>query len=277
MSNLPACETLLLDRQGSRLYVTINRPEVKNALTREVVEELAAVVDAVAPDRTIRVLILRGAGGTFCAGGDIKGFKASFDAPAPAPGEKDPIAVGNRTFGDFMIKMNELPQTIVGVIEGAAFGGGLGLVCVSDVAICMADTRFALSETGLGIPPAQIIPFVVQRVGPTTARRLALTGARFRGDHAKEIGLVHFLASTTEELEQTLEKVLNDIGRCAPGANAATKQIILNMRKMPLEQVLDGAADAFAECLRGAEGKEGVGAFLGKRSAHWVEKVRVDA
>jgi len=276
MSNLPNCETLLLDRQGSRLYVTINRPEVKNALTAEVVQELSAVVDAVGPDRTIRTLILRGAEGTFCAGGDIKGFKSSFDAPAPVDGEKDPIAVGNRTFGDFMIKINELPQTVVGVIEGAAFGGGLGLVCVSDVAICMADTRFALSETGLGIPPAQIIPFVVQRVGQTTARRLALTGARFKGDHAMEIGLVHFLASTSDELEATLEKVLNGIGRCAPGANAATKKIILDMRNVPLEQVLDGAADAFAECLRGPEGKEGVGAFLGKRAAEWVEKVGSD-
>lgn len=273
MTELPHCTTLLLDRQGSRLYVTINRPEVRNALSGEVVQELTAVVDAIAPDRTIRTVILRGAGGTFCAGGDIKGFQQSFQSPAPEPDEKDSVAIGNRKFGDFLIKINNLPQTVVGIIEGAAFGGGLGLVCVTDVAICLADTRFALSETGLGIPPAQIAPFVAERVGVTTARRIALTGARFKGDHAKEIGLVHFLVNDEDELTQTLNKVLNNIGRCAPGADAATKKIIMDSRHKPLEEVLDDAADAFAACLRGPEGQEGVTAFLEKRRASWVEKV----
>ncbi len=273
MPDLPTCEMLVLERKYSRLYVTINRPDSRNALTAEVVAELTAVVEAVAPDRTIRTLILRGAGGTFCAGGDIKGFRASFTAPPPEPGQLDPIAVSNRTFGDFMIKFDALPQTVIGVIEGAAFGGGLGLVCVTDIAICTADTRFALSETGLGIPPAQIIPFVVRRIGQTTARRLALTGTRFKGDHAGEIGLVHYVAADSAELDATLNKVLNDIGRCAPGANAATKNIINAMRSAPLESVLDDASEAFAQCMRGDEGKEGVAAFLGKRPANWVEKV----
>lgn len=273
MAELPTCTALLVDRQESRLYVTINRPDVLNALTAEVVGELDAITDAIADDRTIRGLILRGAGGTFCAGGDIKGFQQSFQAEPPEPGQPDPIAVNNRKFGDFLIKFNALPQTVIGIIEGAAFGGGLGLVCVTDIAICMADTKFALSETGLGIPPAQIAPFVVQRLGLTTARRIALSGARFNGEHAKEIGLVHFLARDADELEATLKRVLNDIGRCAPGANAETKQIIINSLSQPVERVLDGAADAFARQLRGEEGREGVVAFLEKRPANWVETI----
>lgn len=273
MSSLPECTALLVEQQGSRLYVTINRPEVRNALTAEVVSELDALCDAIVDDRSIRTVILRGADGTFCAGGDIKGFQKSFSAPAPEDGSKDPIAINNRTFGNFMIKFTNLPQTTIGIIEGAAFGGGLGLVCATDIAICMADTRFALSETGLGIPPAQIAPFVVQRVGLTTARRIALSGARFKGDHAYEIGLVHFLVNNTEELDATLKRVLNDIGRCAPGANAETKRIIMNAVSKPLSEVLDDAADAFASQLRGDEGKEGVQAFLEKRPAAWVETV----
>lgn len=272
MSSLPECQTLLLLREGSTLRVTINRPETRNALTAEVVEELAAVADVAAGDSTLRTIILRGADGTFCAGGDIKGFKQSFEATAPKPGERDPIAANNRKFGDFLIKFNTLPQTVVGVIEGAAFGGGLGLVCITDIAICGADTKFALSETGLGIPPAQIAPFVVQRVGLTTARRIALSGARFDGAHAKEIGLVHFAEPDATAIETRLLEVLTQINRCAPGANAATKKIILDSMANPLPEVLDWASDAFARQLRGDEGKEGVRAFLEKRPAAWVEQ-----
>lgn len=272
MSALPDCKTLLLAREGSVLRVTINRPETRNALTGEVVEELAAVADAAGADASLRTVVLRGADHTFCAGGDIKGFRESFEAPSPVAGERDPIAVRNRSFGDFLIKFNSLPQTVVGVIEGAAFGGGLGLVCVTDIAICALDTKFALSETGLGIPPAQIAPFVVQRVGLTNARRIALSGARFEGAHAKELGLVHFAEADAAAVEARLDEVLKQINRCAPGANAATKKIILESLSLPLSDVLDGAADAFARQLRGAEGKEGVRAFLEKRPASWVEK-----
>jgi isohexenylglutaconyl-CoA hydratase len=266
-------KTLIVKREGSRLYVTINRPESKNAINHEVVEDLTNLTRAISTDRTLRALILRGSQGTFCAGGDIRGFKESFSGPAPAAGEADPIAENNRRFGDFLILFNSLPQTVVGLIEGAAFGGGLGLVCVTDIAISLADTKFALSETGLGVVPAQIAPFVVQRIGITQARRIALSGARFDGRHAKELGLVHFIANNADELDATLKRVLNDIGRCAPGANAATKQVLLDSLVGRLPQVLDAASEAFAAQLRGPEGQEGVKAFLEKRPAPWVERV----
>ncbi len=273
MASLPECTALLLRREESRLYVTINRPEVKNALNKDVTEGLEAVAEYVENDPTVRSVIVRGSEGTFCAGGDIKGFKKSFETPPPEEGADDPIATGNRSFGDFLIRFNNLPATTIGVIEGAAFGGGLGLTCVFDVTICMADTKFALSETGLGVVPAQIAPFVVQRLGLTTARRIALTGARFDGKHAFEIGLVHFLVNDTEELEETLKKVLKGITRCAPRANAATKKILMATTHRPIEQVLDDGSKAFAAQLRGEEGREGVEAFLEKRKATWVEKI----
>lgn len=273
MASLPECTQLIVERQGSRLYVTINRPESRNALSNEVVEELSAVVDAIADDRSIRTVILRGAGGTFCAGGDIKTFQQSFQTSVPEDGSADPIAIINRMFGNFMIKLNAMPQTLVGVIEGAAFGGGMGLVCVTDVAISLASTKFSLSETGLGIPPAQIAPFVVKRVGITHARRLALTGTRFTGQEAQKLGLVHFVAQDADELEAQLKQVLNDIGKCAPGANAVTKKILLDSLTEPVAHVLDVASDAFAAQLRGPEGKDGIMAFMQKQPASWVETV----
>lgn len=273
MANLPECANLLVEQRGSRLYVTINRPESRNALSNEVVQELSDVIDAIAEDRSIRTVILRGAGGTFCAGGDIKTFQESFQSTAPTDGSRDPIAVNNRRFGDFMLKINSMPQALVGIIEGAAFGGGLGLVCATDIAICMADTKFALSETGLGIPPAQIAPFVVNRVGMTNARHIALSGARFNGERAKELGLVHYVVRDAGELEATLKQVLNDIGKCAPGANAETKRILMDAQTKPLDEVLDYAAEAFARQLRGPEGQAGVMAFLQKQPAAWVETI----
>lgn len=271
MTEITEYRSLLVVRDSSVLYVTLNRPETKNALSAELVQELSAVADYAASEPGLRAMVLRGAGGTWCAGGDIKGFQQNINSPLPAAGEADPVAVRNRAFGDFLIKMNSLPVTVIGLIEGAAFGGGLGLVCITDVAICMADAKFALSETGLGIPPAQIAPFVVQRVGLTNARRIALTGARFKGDHAKELGLVHFITNDAAEMETKLAEVLQAITTCAPGANAATKKIIMASLNEPLTQVLDDASQAFAVCLRGPEGQEGVKSFLEKRSPSWVE------
>lgn len=268
----PACRTLALNLRDGVLWLTLNRPESRNALSDEMVDELMAVVSVLGERRTVRAVVIRGAGGTFCAGGDIRGFRASFETPAPPPGETDPIARHNRRFGAFMTAFNALPQTVVAVVEGAAFGGGLGLVCASDVALCLHATRFALSETGLGIPPAQIAPFVLQRIGLTQARRLALTGTRFDGREAQRIGLVHHSFEDEAALEEGLAAVLAAIGRCAPGANAATKRILFDSLTLPLPEALDRAAEAFAACLRGAEGREGVQAFLEKRTPAWVPK-----
>src|SRR5258708_32554837 len=179
MTAPPSCKTLLLRRDGARLHLTLNRPETKNAHSAEMVQELLAVVAYLEQARDVGAVVLRGAGGTFCAGGDIKGFMAQFETPPPAPGEKDPIAVQNRHFGAFLARFDRLPQTIVTVIEGAAFGGGPRLPAIGDVALGMADARFAMSETGLGSVPAQVAPVGAAPAGGPQARGLARTGERF--------------------------------------------------------------------------------------------------
>jgi isohexenylglutaconyl-CoA hydratase len=269
-SNLPRLDTLLLERQGRHLHVTLNRPEARNALNRDMVRDLTALATLMEQDRETSAIVMRGAAGTFCAGGDIKGFMQSFKSPPPKAGERDQVAINNREFGTFMTRFEALPQAIVMVVEGAAFGGGLGLLCAGDVVLAAADARFAMSETGLGIPPAQIAPFVAARVGVARTRRLALTGYRFDAREAERIGLVDAACADAAALEAALGNVLAEIGRCAPGANAAIKRLLLASRTMPRDQVLDESADAFAACLRGPEGQEGVTAFLEKRKPNWV-------
>lgn len=266
MTTLPTTTALILEREESVLRIWLNRPEARNALTAEITGELAAVLDAVRDDRSIRTLVLRGKGGVFCAGGDIKGFKSGMQGS----GDAMAVARGNRAFGDLMIKLNEQPQVVVMLVEGGAVGGGLGLACVGDVTIVEKETRFQLSETSLGIPPAQIAPFVVERVGLTQARRLMLTGARFKGEEAVRLGIGHFLADGADDLERISKDVLGQIANCAPGANATTKAIVFEATRKPRAEALDFAAEGFARCMLSEEGREGVSAFIEKRKARWA-------
>ena len=267
MTALPKTTALILEPQGSVLTIWLNRPEAKNALSAEMVEELGAVLDATRDDRSLRTIILRGKDGFFCAGGDIKGFKSGLQGGAPT--EQD-VARGNRTFGDLMIKLNEQPQAVIVLVEGAAIGGGLGLACVGDVTIVTRDARFRLSETSLGIPPAQIAPFVTERVGLTQARRLMLTGARFEGEEAVHYGVGHILAEDTADMDAKCAEVLGQIACCAPGANAVTKGIVFETTRRPRPEALDFASRGFAACMLSDEGREGVAAFVEKRKPSWA-------
>jgi isohexenylglutaconyl-CoA hydratase len=262
-------EALLLRRERSRLYVTLNRPEVKNALNPTLIEELKSVFGILRDRRDIKVVILRGAGGTFCAGADLKNMEQSF-TDKPKPGEKDPIAVWNRQFGAFLEMLNGTPQVVVAAVEGYAIAGGFGILCVSDVAICTEGAGFAMSETAIGIVPAQIAPFVAQRIGVPQTRHLALTAARFKGPEALRLGIAHYLVADSAALDAKLEEVLKQIDKCAPIANALTKQVVMKVGTEPLSAVLDFAADKFAEARRGPEAGEGLRAFAEKRPPRWA-------
>jgi isohexenylglutaconyl-CoA hydratase len=262
---LPETQSLILEHRGSVLKIWLNRPESKNALSEEMTDELHQVLDAIRDDRSIRTIVLRGKGGVFCAGGDIKGFKADMQAVSAAQ-----VAKSNRGFGDLMIKINEQPQVVIMLVEGAAIGGGLGLACVADVTLVTADARFRLSETSLGIPPAQIAPFVTERVGLTQARRLMLTGARFNGEEAVRLGIAHQVAADTADLDAQCEEILGHINACAPGANAVTKGILFESLRRPRAEALDFASQGFAQCMLSPEGLEGIAAFVEKRKPLWA-------
>ncbi len=261
-------ETLLLRRERSRLHVTLNRPQVKNALNPTLIGELRAVFGILRQRRDIKVVILRGAGGTFCAGADLKNMEQSITERRPD--ERDPIALTNREYGTFLEMVNTTPQVVVAAVEGYAIAGGFGLLCVSDVAICTEDAGFAMSETAIGIVPAQIAPFVAARIGVPQTRHLALTAARFKGPEALRLGIVHHLVKDTAGLDAKLEEVLKQIDRCAPLANALTKAVVMKVGSEPLSSVLDFAADRFAEARRSPEAAEGLRAFAEKRQPKWM-------
>ncbi|MCP5211119.1 MAG: enoyl-CoA hydratase/isomerase family protein [Hahellaceae bacterium] len=268
---LPTTETLLLDKRDHALFITLNRPKARNAMSLQMVHELMATFEAIALNPDIRAVVLRGTEGHFCAGGDIKDMaNARGQLAAKKAAGVDPFFELNREFGRLITMVNQAQQVVVAVLEGAVLGGGFGLACVSDVAIAAADAQFGLPETGLGIPPAQIAPFVVARIGLTQARRLALLGARFTGLEAKSLGIVHEVGETSEAIESLLQTTLAQVKRCAPGANATTKKLMLAVGQTPLESLLDEAAKDFSAAVSSQEGQEGTMAFIQKRKPAWA-------
>ena len=156
-------DSIKLDQQGSILKIWLNRPESRNAMSLNKVKSIMSVFNAIAEDPPVRAVVFRGHGNHFCAGGDIKDM-AGIRAAAMNEGSNKPYIDFNRTFGAMIELVDQAPQTVVAILEGAVLGGGFGLACVSDVAIAHQNAQFGLPETGLGILPAQIAPFVVKRV-----------------------------------------------------------------------------------------------------------------
>lgn len=266
--SLPETEHLRLSLSAGVLTVLLHRPQVRNAMSVQTVSELEATFTAVAGRRDVRAVVLRGSGGHFCAGGDIKDMASARGKPPSADG-RDALAVVNRRFGSMITQVDRAPQAVIAVCEGAVLGGGFGLACVADITLTLAGAKFGLPETGLGIPPAQIAPFLVRRLGLSQARRLAVTGGRFDGHRAVAIGLAHEVAEDADALEALLGTTLKQVLRCAPGAVAVTKLLMNDAGHIEHEALLDGAADAFAVAARGAEGIEGMTAFMQKREPNW--------
>jgi len=262
---LPDVENLLLEKDADTLTIWFNRPEVRNALSQAVADDLAAVLEALPGEADIRFVILRGKGGVFCAGGDLKMFKTVFQGGA---GREDIVGF-NADFGRLMKAVHALPQLFVVLIEGAAMAGGLGLSCIADVVVTTADAKYSLTEVTLGIPPAQITPVVMKRIGASEARRLLLTAARFDGNEAGRLGFAHFVVEDAEALEATGAEILAQARKGAPGAIARTKEIINAVDRLEGDELVLFAAERFADSLLGDEAREGLAAFAEKRQPNW--------
>jgi len=271
LTDLQVDESIQLEQQGSILTLWLNRPESRNAMSLNMVNAIQQVFSHIADDVSIRAVILRGKGGHFCAGGDIKDM-AALRVEAANVGSLQPYVDFNRRFGAMIEQVDQAPQTVVAILEGAVLGGGFGLACVSDIAISRDNAQFGLPETGLGVLPAQIAPFVVKRIGLTQARRLALLGSRFNGETAQKLGVIHDVVSNEAELEQLLADTIQQIKRAAPLASRNTKALLHRTLNEPLDSLLDDAAQQFAQAVGGVEGQEGTMAFIQKRLPNWTEQ-----
>jgi isohexenylglutaconyl-CoA hydratase len=260
--------SLLSIRQtGRSLKITLVDPHRQNALSSGMVAQFQRALDD-APTG-LATLVIEGANGVFCAGADLKSLSEMLASP-PKSGEIDPLHTFNAAGGRFLARFAALPYVTIAVVDGAAVGGGMGLASAADIVVATARSRFALAETSLGFPPAQIAPYLVARLGERVSRRLALTGARIDGREALALGLADFYCESDAERDAKLEALLAGVERCAPGANAETKRLFRACRTEAPETYVESAARSFAEALRGPEGQEGLAAFMEKRPPSWA-------
>ncbi|MBS1716439.1 MAG: enoyl-CoA hydratase/isomerase family protein [Armatimonadetes bacterium] len=247
---------LQVQQDGFRLNVTLDRPEVRNAFNDELIGELTRVFRGI--PEGVRAVVLRGNGPTFCAGGDLEWMRR-----ASSYTKEENVADALKLAHLFQ-SIAEAPTAVIAMVQGAAFGGGCGVVAASDVAIAIEGTKFSFSEVKLGLIPGTISPFVMDKIGRGHSRSLFATGEVFLTDKALRIGLVHDVGSA-EEVEEILANKLAALKMAGPRAIGQAKRLTLDKNL-----TLEDCAQRLAEARASEEGKEGVAAFLEKRKATFV-------
>ena len=264
---------VIATRQGAVFNIHLNRGESRNPLGGGMVPAMSAALHEATTSPDVRVILFTAAGPAFSAGGNLGNINDRLNEPAGADGV-DPIAAGNRLYGDFLTQLVQQPKTTVASVHGAAMGGGAGLVCAVDIAIGSPAAKFGFPEASIGLVPGQILPFVAARLGLQAARRLMLTGQRIDAAEAFRIGLLDYLSSSPESLPSKTQEVLQYIVATAPQASALTKRMLGSLPLAPLPgnaalpAYLDSASVLFASQMR-TEAVEGVTAAREKRPASW--------
>lgn len=257
-------ETLKLETDARGVAtLTLAREEKHNAMSAQMIAELTGAAAALAADDAVRVVVLTGAGKSFCAGGDLGWMQAQRDMDGPTrSAEAGKLAT-------MLGALNTLPKPLIGRVQGNAFGGGVGMASVCDVAIGVNTLKMGFSETRLGIIPATIGPYVLARMGEGRARRVFMSARLFDAAEAVELGLLA-RAVPADALDAAIEAEVVPYLSCAPGAVAAAKQLARDLGPRIDAQVVDHTIAALADRWETEEAAEGIGAFFDKRKAAWV-------
>ncbi len=257
--------TLQIDDLGVAT-ITLNRPEVHNAFDENVIVELSSRFDAVADDEEVRMVVIAARGRSFCAGADLDWMKR-----VAAYSEEENLA-DSRQLGDMLRKLDVMAKPTVALVQGAAFGGGVGLVAACDIAIGVRSATVSLSEVKLGLIPAVISPYVIAALGARQARRFFLTAERFDALEAQRIGLLHLVVNDEGEMRSSCERFARMFLDTAPGAVAASKDLIAAVHGHLLDDdLIEDTAKRIAERRATDEASEGISAFFEKRKPNWAD------
>lgn len=255
--------TLETTLQQGVAVIWLNRPDVRNAMSAQLIAELTDAVGAAAEDDDVRAIVLAGRGKAFCAGADLNWMKeAAQYGAAENQADAARLAALLRTIA-------EAPKPTVARVHGPAFAGGLGLVAACDIAIASYDAKFCLTEVRIGLIPAMISPYVIRAMGPRAASRWFLSAEVFDGAEAYRMGLVQEIAPP-EELDAAVNTMLGNLLLGGPAALAATKRLIRDVTGRPVDDALAAdTASRIAAARASDEGREGIASFLEKRRPGW--------
>lgn len=256
-------KTLLVDEADGVVTVSLNRPDVANAFNDELIAEAIDLFQSIG-ERNARVVVLGGAGANFCAGADL-GWMSKMVSYTRDENIRD-----SSLLAKMYALINQCALPLIARVQGAAIGGGVGLVSVADVAIASRETKFGLSEVKLGILPAVISPYVIAKIGETHARSLFLTGERFDAERAMRIGLVHRLADDATGLDAAVNETIAQIRTSGPQAVRECKKLVAHVASHSLADSVPYTIEAIAARRVSDEGQAGMGAFLKKEKAPWT-------
>jgi methylglutaconyl-CoA hydratase len=257
-------ENLRYEVEGGVARLTLNRPEVHNALNNALIDEIRGAVEEAGSDSTARVVLISGEGRSLCAGADIDWLRRSIELS-----HEENVADMQRLAG-MLVAMDECPKPIVARAHGAVLGGGSGLVAAADIVVAAEGARFGFTEVRLGITPSTIAPCAVAKIGISNAAHLFLTGERFGAEQAKEYGLVHEVVPESE-LDAAVQRKLDALVKGGPNALAEAKRLVRELRSIDVSKDTYRMAEQMAVTRTSEEGQEGLKAFLEKRPARWTE------
>ncbi|MBI1275861.1 enoyl-CoA hydratase/isomerase family protein [bacterium] len=259
--------TILLEvNEKGVATVTLNRPDVHNAFDATMIIELTKAADLLEKDPAVHLVVLRGAGKSFCAGGDMNWLR---DVKAFTPEESE---ADSQRLARLFDHWQQLSRPVIGVAQGASLGGGTGLVSICDYVLADANATFGLTEARLGLVPAVISPYVMAKIGPSHARALFTSGIRISADRARAIGLVHEVAS--HGLEDRVDMIINEYLKCGPQAMRHAKHLVGELLKLAPhghDSVQRHTIRLITELRQSAEAQEGLDAALAKRAPAWVK------
>jgi len=261
----PRFATILAATEDQVLRITMNRPRVHNAFNAEMIRELTAAFDAAQKNPEVRVVVLTGAGESFCAGADLTWMREIIRY------SYEQNLRESRELAELLHTIYTLPKPTIARINGAVIGGGTGLFSACDIVIASETARFGLSEVKIGLVPAAIGPYVIRRIGEGAARELFLTGERFDAQRALAIGLVNNVVAP-EALDNRVADVVHLLLSSGPEALAKCKELLYKVPSMSLEEAKGYTAEMIASLRVSPEGQEGMAAFLEKRKPKWVKK-----
>lgn len=257
-------QTILYNVEKNTAHVTLNRPEVHNAFNDTMIKELSTVFDDIAANHDIRVVIVTGNGKSFCAGADLNWMRRVKDY-SYEDNLKESLELA-----EMLYKAYSSPKPTIARVNGAAIGGGTGLVAVCDIAIAATKAKFSFSEVKLGLIPACISPYVIKKCGEGKCREFFLTGERLTADKAYNAGLVNAVVPL-EEIDSTIDKLVKQLISSGPDAITNCKELLRRVSAMSLEEAKKHTAEVIAKLRISEEGQEGMNAFLEKRRPNWVK------
>ncbi|MBO6758251.1 MAG: crotonase/enoyl-CoA hydratase family protein [Roseibium sp.] len=247
--------------------LTLNRPEKHNALSARMIDELKTAAEQIGSNDRVRVVVLTGAGTSFCAGGDLEWMRAQFQA------DRATRMTEARQLAMMLKVLNDLPKPVIGRIQGQAFGGGIGMMSVCDTAIAVDRAKFGLTEVRLGLIPATISPYVLARMGEGKARRVFMSARIFGAEEARQLDLVSQVVADAD-LDAAIEREIKPYLAAAPAAVAGAKALARSLGPVISDAVIEDTVRRLADTWETAEAHEGVSAFFEKRKPAWATDLR---